>query len=148
MGRSDLAAYFFRETFAASQKKRSGGLVPVFTCGAVMRAVEPAIRPCVEGRGEDEYGGKGVHGGGVFPFVMVFVRVLLQMVCCVYRCVAGYREARVCGTVFFIVSLRVFLLLCVVFFPSFGSIAASERAKPASEPHRSFSVGVAALQAL
>lgn len=63
--------------------KKIGGLVPVFTRSAVMGAVKPSVRPCIEGRGEyecsegnslcgkadDEDGGEGVHGD-VFPFVM------------------------------------------------------------------------------
>lgn len=58
-------------------------------CGCFAGVVKPPVRPCVEGRDEDECGecdalggesededgGEGVHGG-IFPFVMFFVRVL------------------------------------------------------------------------
>ena len=36
------------------EKKESGVLVPVFVCGAVVDAAKQAIRPCVEGRGDDD----------------------------------------------------------------------------------------------
>ena len=53
-----------------------GGLVPVFVCGSCMGAVKPSVRPCIEGRGEndggygeclcgdaeDEDDSEGVHG--------------------------------------------------------------------------------------
>ena len=44
-------------------KKCSGGLVPVFVCGCFVRSVKPPVRPCVEGRCEDECGkGEAVCG--------------------------------------------------------------------------------------
>ena len=61
-----------------------GGLVSVFVCGCCVGAVKPPVRPCVEGRDEDECGecdalggesededgGEGVHGG-IFSIVIL-----------------------------------------------------------------------------
>ena len=73
----------------------------MFVCGAVVGAVKPSVRPCVEGRGEDECGecdalcgetddeegSKGVHD--FFSF-FVFIFQTFRFSCCVRA--GGARE--------------------------------------------------------
>ena len=76
-------------------EKSPGVLVPVFVCGAVVGAVKPSVRQCVEGKGEDECGecdalcgetddeegGEGVHGDVSLFLVCYSLHVPDQPLC-------------------------------------------------------------------
>ena len=71
----------------------------MFVCGAVVGAVEPSIRPCIEGRGEDDGGyGKGLcgvrtPGWCTAPCMLLglpgYEEKFLRRVCAVYRGCSG-----------------------------------------------------------